>query len=345
MRDGGLLQQRISRIGRASRSSRAEPAVSARPSYGCSPAGQRRGVHVPLRPEVADRPGGGGEGERAPSPGAAARPGRRARHRAGRGRRRRTTASTRWSTRPDRTCRWCISERSRRASTAPNSTRTRWRSSISSIPRCRCCAESRGPSSPSPPWPPAVPRPRRALLGAQGGGRGGRPRRWPPRRAATASGSTAVGPGMLTDGMAARLIDSGELDEEALAITRRNIPLRRFGTATDIAEAVCFLASDRAGFITGRSSGWTAATACSASRPACRIDPSPPARRARRPVHPSDEPARPNPRAYRTRPAVRPGPRHEVADEARAALLGDTGRPTGRARPDVVRPGLPSDPP
>ena len=62
----------------------------------------------------------------------------------------------------------------------------------------------------------------------------------------------AVGPGMLTDGMAARLISSGELSEEALAATRGNIPLRRFGTATDIAEAVCFLASDRAGFISGQ---------------------------------------------------------------------------------------------
>jgi NAD(P)-dependent dehydrogenase (short-subunit alcohol dehydrogenase family) len=62
----------------------------------------------------------------------------------------------------------------------------------------------------------------------------------------------AVGPGMLTDGMAARLIDSGELDDEALAITRRNIPMRRFGDAADIAEAVCFLASGRAGFITGQ---------------------------------------------------------------------------------------------
>ncbi|MFF3569161.1 SDR family NAD(P)-dependent oxidoreductase [Nocardia jiangxiensis] len=61
-----------------------------------------------------------------------------------------------------------------------------------------------------------------------------------------------VGPGMLTDGMAARLIASGDLDDTALEITRRNIPLRRFGDADDIAEAVAFLASDRADFITGQ---------------------------------------------------------------------------------------------
>ncbi|MFH0172878.1 SDR family NAD(P)-dependent oxidoreductase [Streptomyces cacaoi] len=64
-----------------------------------------------------------------------------------------------------------------------------------------------------------------------------------------------VAPGMLTDGIAGRLIESGELDDEALAVTRRNIPLRRFGEAADIAEAVSFLASDRAGFITGQALG------------------------------------------------------------------------------------------
>ena len=67
--------------------------------------------------------------------------------------------------------------------------------------------------------------------------------------------ANCVGPGMLTDGMAARLIASGDLDDAALEVTIRNIALRRFGEASDVAEAVCFLASDRARFITGQLLG------------------------------------------------------------------------------------------
>jgi 3-oxoacyl-[acyl-carrier protein] reductase len=65
--------------------------------------------------------------------------------------------------------------------------------------------------------------------------------------------ANSVGPGMLSDGMARRLIADGDLDERALDAARDATPLRTFGTAEDVAEAVCFLASDRAGFITGQS--------------------------------------------------------------------------------------------
>ncbi len=61
-----------------------------------------------------------------------------------------------------------------------------------------------------------------------------------------------VGPGMLTDGMAARLIDSGRMPQEALEISKNSIPLRKFGVAEDIAQAVAFLASSRANFISGQ---------------------------------------------------------------------------------------------
>jgi len=64
--------------------------------------------------------------------------------------------------------------------------------------------------------------------------------------------ANAVGPGMLSDGMAEELIARGEYSQQDLDIATRNIPLRRFGKAGDVAEAVCFLASEKANYISGQ---------------------------------------------------------------------------------------------
>ena len=57
--------------------------------------------------------------------------------------------------------------------------------------------------------------------------------------------ANAVGPGMLTDGMAATLIDRGDYTQHDLDTATANIPLGYYGNAIDIAEAVCFLASPK----------------------------------------------------------------------------------------------------
>ncbi len=73
--------------------------------------------------------------------------------------------------------------------------------------------------------------------------------------------ANCVGPGMMADGMAETLMATGEVDERAQAVALGEISLGHFGRASDIAEAVCFLASDRAGYITGQKldvdGGWT----------------------------------------------------------------------------------------
>lgn len=65
--------------------------------------------------------------------------------------------------------------------------------------------------------------------------------------------ANTVGVGLLEDGMFHALKEAGSFTEEFLAISRKNIPMKRFGSAAEIAEAVCFLASERASYITGQT--------------------------------------------------------------------------------------------
>lgn len=65
--------------------------------------------------------------------------------------------------------------------------------------------------------------------------------------------ANCVGPGILGDGMTAHLRASGDFPPAAEATTTRAIPLRRLGTTEEVAEAVAFLASPRAGYISGQT--------------------------------------------------------------------------------------------
>ena len=65
--------------------------------------------------------------------------------------------------------------------------------------------------------------------------------------------ANCVGVGPIRDGMYHRLVADGYFDERWIAAAERNLALGRLGTAADVANAVAFLVSDEAAWITGQT--------------------------------------------------------------------------------------------
>lgn len=64
--------------------------------------------------------------------------------------------------------------------------------------------------------------------------------------------SNSVAPGIIDAGLGAEFLKT-MYSEEIWEAQRRRVPLRRFGTGEEVAEAVVFLASDRARYINGQT--------------------------------------------------------------------------------------------
>lgn len=64
--------------------------------------------------------------------------------------------------------------------------------------------------------------------------------------------ANSVGVGVIEDGMFDALVADGAFDETFLEASRRNVALKRLGTAEEVAEVVVFLASNRARWVTGQ---------------------------------------------------------------------------------------------
>lgn len=65
--------------------------------------------------------------------------------------------------------------------------------------------------------------------------------------------ANCVGVGVIADGMYHQLLATGDFDERFIEATKANLALRRLGSAENVADAVAFLASDRAAYITGQT--------------------------------------------------------------------------------------------
>ena len=65
--------------------------------------------------------------------------------------------------------------------------------------------------------------------------------------------ANAVALGVIETGQFHRGLDRGDFSPEWVAAAKRNTPLRRFGSAEEVAEVAVFLASTRASYVTGQT--------------------------------------------------------------------------------------------